>query len=109
MCKAHPKGPANVSGLMCVPIRGVATTCSQCGLCDTYYIHHVKDACAFLGPGMSRAELLEEQVHGRRRCADHQAAPFASGGCTSRLEAMRCCCCYLNQHNLAWLCGTVLM
>ena len=23
--------------------------CSQCGLCDTYYVAHVKDACAFLG------------------------------------------------------------
>lgn len=32
-----------------------------------YYIHHVKDACAFLGPGMSRTEQLEEQVHGRKR------------------------------------------
>ena len=53
---------------MHVPMRVIGTFCSQCGLCDTYYIHHVKDACAFLGPGMSRAELLEEQVHGRRRC-----------------------------------------
>ena len=25
--------------------------CSHCGLCDTYYIAHVKDACAFLGDG----------------------------------------------------------
>ena len=25
--------------------------CSNCGLCDSYYIAHVKDACAFLGPG----------------------------------------------------------
>eukprot|EP00850_Spirogloea_muscicola_P005244 SM000023S07700 [mRNA] locus=s23:992512:997963:+ [translate_table: standard] len=39
--------------------------CSSCGLCDTYYIAHVKDACAFLGKGMSRQ--LEEQVHGRGR------------------------------------------
>ncbi|MGL5793098.1 MAG: Coenzyme F420 hydrogenase/dehydrogenase, beta subunit C-terminal domain, partial [Waterburya sp.] len=22
--------------------------CSECGLCDTYYIHYVKEACAFL-------------------------------------------------------------
>ncbi|PSC76507.1 7-hydroxymethyl chlorophyll a chloroplastic [Micractinium conductrix] len=41
--------------------------CSQCGLCDTYYIAHVKDACAFLGDGMSRISQLEEQVHGRQR------------------------------------------
>lgn len=27
--------------------------CSNCGLCDTYYIAHVKDACSFLGPGES--------------------------------------------------------
>lgn len=30
---------------------------SQCGLCDTYYVAHVKDACAFLGDGMSRVEV----------------------------------------------------
>jgi 7-hydroxymethyl chlorophyll a reductase len=31
-------------------------------LSDTYYIAHVKDACAFLGDGMSRIGRLEEQV-----------------------------------------------
>ncbi|KAH0469970.1 hypothetical protein IEQ34_001528 [Dendrobium chrysotoxum] len=31
--------------------------CSRCGLCDTYYIAHVRDACAFLGAGMSRIEV----------------------------------------------------
>jgi len=25
--------------------------CSRCGLCDTYYVAHVKSACAFLGDG----------------------------------------------------------
>ena len=30
--------------------------CSHCGLCDTYYVAHVKDACAFLGSGMWPAE-----------------------------------------------------
>ncbi|KAI9078820.1 hypothetical protein K1719_039278 [Acacia pycnantha] len=44
--------------------------CSRCGLCDTYYIAHVKDACAFLGDGMSRIERLEPVVHGRGRKAD---------------------------------------
>lgn len=44
--------------------------CSQCGLCDTYYIAHVKEACAFLGDGMSRIESLEPVVHGRGRKAD---------------------------------------
>ncbi|XP_020598507.1 7-hydroxymethyl chlorophyll a reductase, chloroplastic [Phalaenopsis equestris] len=41
--------------------------CSRCGLCDTYYIAHVRDACAFLGDGMSRIEALEPAVHGRER------------------------------------------
>ncbi|KAF1898749.1 hypothetical protein Lal_00000651 [Lupinus albus] len=44
--------------------------CSQCGLCDTYYIAHVKNACAFLGDGMSRIERLEPVVHGRGRKTD---------------------------------------
>ncbi|KAJ8616806.1 hypothetical protein MRB53_036178 [Persea americana] len=43
--------------------------CSRCGLCDTYYIAHVKKACAFLGDGMSRIEGLEDVVHGRGRKA----------------------------------------
>ena len=41
--------------------------CSHCGLCDTYYIAHVKDACAFLGDGMGKVEKLEPRVHGRSR------------------------------------------
>ncbi|CAI5463586.1 unnamed protein product [Closterium sp. Yama58-4] len=42
--------------------------CSQCGLCDTYYIAHVKDACAFLGDGMGRIEVrVVCTVHGRGR------------------------------------------
>ena len=45
--------------------------CSQCGLCDTYYVAHVKDACAFLGDGMSRIETLEPKVHGRGRDHDN--------------------------------------
>ncbi|KAI3990780.1 hypothetical protein MKX01_011688, partial [Papaver californicum] len=44
--------------------------CSKCGLCDTYYIAHVKNACAFLGEGMSRIEGLEPVVHGRGRNED---------------------------------------
>ncbi|KAL1330377.1 hypothetical protein AAHE18_12G106800 [Arachis hypogaea] len=44
--------------------------CSSCGLCDTYYIAHVKNACAFLGDGMSRIERLEPVVHGRGRKTD---------------------------------------
>ena len=41
--------------------------CSHCGLCDSYYIAHVKDACAFLGDGMSKVEKYEPLVHGRER------------------------------------------
>ncbi|KAG1671060.1 hypothetical protein FOA52_000731 [Chlamydomonas sp. UWO 241] len=45
--------------------------CSNCGLCDTHYIVHVKEACAFLGDGMSKIEALERQVHGRPRDEDN--------------------------------------
>ena len=41
--------------------------CSRCGLCDTYYVAQVGEACAFLGEGMARVEALEERVHGRAR------------------------------------------
>lgn len=38
--------------------------CSECGLCDTYYIHYVKQACAFLNQQVAK---LEEEAHGRSR------------------------------------------
>jgi 3,8-divinyl protochlorophyllide a 8-vinyl-reductase (ferredoxin) len=38
--------------------------CSECGLCDTYYIHYVKEACAFIN---QQIPALENQVHGRSR------------------------------------------
>ncbi|GAP95776.1 Coenzyme F420 hydrogenase/dehydrogenase, beta subunit C-terminal domain [Leptolyngbya sp. NIES-2104] len=38
--------------------------CSECGLCDTYYIHYVKEACAFINQQIPE---LEEQTHGRSR------------------------------------------
>ncbi|XP_024527174.1 7-hydroxymethyl chlorophyll a reductase, chloroplastic-like isoform X1 [Selaginella moellendorffii] len=41
--------------------------CSHCGLCDSYYIAHVKKACAFLGNGMTKVEAMEPEVHGRAR------------------------------------------
>ncbi|XP_078439886.1 coenzyme F420 hydrogenase family / dehydrogenase, beta subunit family [Wolffia australiana] len=50
--------------------------CSKCGLCDTYYIAHVKNACAFLGDGMSRIEALEAEVHGRGRNTDTDELHF---------------------------------
>jgi coenzyme F420 hydrogenase subunit beta len=43
--------------------------CSECGLCDTYYIHYVKEACAFLNQQIAE---LEEQAHGRSRNLDSE-------------------------------------
>jgi coenzyme F420 hydrogenase subunit beta len=43
--------------------------CSECGLCDTYYIHYVKEACAFLNQQVAE---LEEQAHGRSRNLESQ-------------------------------------
>lgn len=43
--------------------------CSECGLCDTYYIHYVKEACAFLTQHIAE---LEAAAHGRSRNLDNQ-------------------------------------
>ena len=43
--------------------------CSECGLCDTYYVHYVKEACAFLNQQISE---LETQAHGRSRNLDDE-------------------------------------
>ena len=42
--------------------------CSECGLCDTYYIHYVKEACAFINQQIGG---LEEQTHTRSRHLDN--------------------------------------
>ena len=42
--------------------------CSECGLCDTYYIHYVKEACAFLN---QQFDQLETQTHDRSRNLDN--------------------------------------
>ncbi|MBW4420547.1 MAG: Coenzyme F420 hydrogenase/dehydrogenase, beta subunit C-terminal domain [Myxacorys californica WJT36-NPBG1] len=42
--------------------------CSECGLCDTHYIHYVKEACAFIH---QQIPALEEQTHGRSRDLDN--------------------------------------
>ncbi|WP_026733593.1 Coenzyme F420 hydrogenase/dehydrogenase, beta subunit C-terminal domain [Fischerella sp. PCC 9605] len=42
--------------------------CSECGLCDTYYIHYVKEACAFINQQINE---LEEQTHTRSRNLDN--------------------------------------
>ena len=43
--------------------------CSECGLCDTYYVHYVKEACAFINQQIAD---LETQAHGRSRDLDNQ-------------------------------------
>ena len=43
--------------------------CSECGLCDTYYIHYVKEACAFLNQQVAE---LEQKAHGRSRNLDNE-------------------------------------
>jgi coenzyme F420 hydrogenase subunit beta len=43
--------------------------CSECGLCDTYYVHYVKEACAFLNQQIAE---LETQAHGRSRNLDNE-------------------------------------
>ncbi|MBE9209003.1 Coenzyme F420 hydrogenase/dehydrogenase, beta subunit C-terminal domain [Nostoc sp. LEGE 06077] len=42
--------------------------CSECGLCDTYYIHYVKEACAFI---TQQIDTLETQSHSRSRNLDN--------------------------------------
>lgn len=42
--------------------------CSECGLCDTYYIHYVKEACAFIN---QQIDKLEVQTHTRSRNLDN--------------------------------------
>jgi coenzyme F420 hydrogenase subunit beta len=42
--------------------------CSDCGLCDTYYVHYVKEACAFLNQQIAE---LEQQSHSRSRNLDN--------------------------------------
>lgn len=43
--------------------------CSECGLCDTYYIHYVKEACAFLNQQIAE---LEATFHGRSRHVENE-------------------------------------
>ncbi|BAZ69560.1 MAG: Coenzyme F420 hydrogenase/dehydrogenase, beta subunit C-terminal domain [Pelatocladus maniniholoensis HA4357-MV3] len=42
--------------------------CSECGLCDTYYVHYVKEACAFIN---QQIDELEAQTHKRSRNLDN--------------------------------------
>ncbi|MDY6782891.1 MAG: Coenzyme F420 hydrogenase/dehydrogenase, beta subunit C-terminal domain [Cyanobacteriota bacterium] len=62
--KKHNKAKALKPGSR----RPAKELCSECGLCDTYYIHYVKEACAFLNQQIAE---LEEQAHGRSRDLDN--------------------------------------
>ncbi len=61
----HKKAKALKSGSR----RPAKELCSECGLCDTYYIHYVKEACAFLNQQIAE---LETSAHGRSRDLDDQ-------------------------------------
>jgi 3,8-divinyl protochlorophyllide a 8-vinyl-reductase (ferredoxin) len=55
---------AKAKALKSTSRRPAKALCSECGLCDTYYIHYVKEACAFLNQQVAE---LEAQAHGRSR------------------------------------------
>jgi hypothetical protein len=68
--------------------------CSHCGLCDTYYVAHVKDACAFLGEGGAPVLWLPEflcQAEARAAQAGDQLAstiPYHRGENCARVSYM---------------------
>ncbi|MDJ1181670.1 Coenzyme F420 hydrogenase/dehydrogenase, beta subunit C-terminal domain [Roseofilum casamattae] len=55
-------------GLKPGSVRPAKELCSECGLCDTSYIHYVKEACAFINQQIPE---LETQSHGRARDLDN--------------------------------------
>jgi len=61
---AHQKAKALKPG----SIRPAKELCSECGFCDTHYIHYVKEACAFLN---QQFDGLEQETHGRSRDLDN--------------------------------------
>ena len=64
--------------------------CSNCGLCRTSTgVTSVTEACAFIGDGMSRAEALEAQVHGRGRRFDANDLAEAHFGVHDRILLAR--------------------
>ncbi|MGF1489222.1 MAG: Coenzyme F420 hydrogenase/dehydrogenase, beta subunit C-terminal domain [Prochloraceae cyanobacterium] len=56
-------------GLKPGQVKPAKQLCSECGLCDTYYIHYVKDACAFLNQQIAE---LEKEAHDRSRNLDSE-------------------------------------
>lgn len=49
--------------------RPAKALCSECGLCDTYYIHYVQESCAFLHQQIAE---LETEAHGRSRNLENE-------------------------------------
>jgi len=66
---AHKKAKALRPGAR----RPAKELCSECGLCDTYYIHYVKEACAFLNQQFPE---LETQTHGRDRHLEDETEQY---------------------------------
>ncbi|AUC61322.1 coenzyme F420 hydrogenase beta subunit FrhB [Cyanobacterium sp. HL-69] len=62
---SHKKAKALKAGSR----RPAKELCSECGLCDTYYIHYVKEACAFIHQQIAE---LETQAHGCSRDLDNE-------------------------------------
>ncbi|MBE9067161.1 Coenzyme F420 hydrogenase/dehydrogenase, beta subunit C-terminal domain [Leptolyngbya cf. ectocarpi LEGE 11479] len=62
---AHKKS----KGLRRGAVRPAKELCSDCGLCDTSYIHYVKEACAFIN---QQVPELEAQSHGRSRDLENE-------------------------------------
>ena len=62
---SHKKAKALKAGSR----RPAKELCSECGLCDTYYIHYVKEACAFINQQIAD---LEKSAHGRSRDLNHE-------------------------------------
>jgi len=62
-----PQPHKKAKGLKPGSRRPAKDLCSECGLCDTHYVHYVKEACAFLN---QQFEDLEEKSHGRQRNLD---------------------------------------
>ena len=56
-------------GLKPGALRPAKELCSECGLCDTYFIYYVKEACAFIN---QQFDNLEQQIHGRTRNLDNE-------------------------------------
>ena len=65
----HKSGHQKAKALRPGAVRPAKDLCSECGLCDTHYIHYVKDACPFLNQQVAD---LESASHGRSRDLENE-------------------------------------